>query len=323
MTLLIMPSVVSMPPNMITAAFEMTSAVVSAGAAGPAPLPPRSAAPSPPGWLVPAAAARSDGGSPDDPIAVASRALSDPNAPAPAARASSLLVSAREPSPPVIADTDPTIAAYQPSTVAGSVSPRPSASATTATASGPARPRRRSAAPSGRMAATRRSACATTNPASRAWIPARPKPLVKGPRWRPCAAPSRDSMLGPTTRAVENLGSSTVKAALSRMTATARSCRVTSQPVRAGSQETGSVSRRRASQGCGSWSRSARVMAAPSGNRPGPEAGRAPPFWSRKVTLTTLSDPCQEPADGVPDCPLHHPPRHKGHNAGHEIVCPC
>src|SRR5580692_6457118 len=110
MTLLIMPSVVSMPPNMITAAFEMTSAVVSAGAAGPAPAPR--------GWGVPAAAARSDGGSPGDPIAVASRALSDPNAPAPAARASSSLVSARGPSPPVMADTDPTIAAYQPSTVA-------------------------------------------------------------------------------------------------------------------------------------------------------------------------------------------------------------
>ncbi len=76
-------------------------------------------------------------------------------------------------------------------------------------------------------------------------------------------------MLGPTTRAVENRGSSTVNVALSRMTATVRSCRVTSQPFNAGSQETGSAPRSRASQGCGSWSRSARVMAAPSGKPAG------------------------------------------------------
>ncbi len=49
-------------------------------------------------------------------------------------------------------------------------------------------------------------------------------------------------MLGPTTCAVEKRGSSTVKVAASLMTWIQRSRRVTSQPSRAGTQETGSVS---------------------------------------------------------------------------------
>jgi len=74
-------------------------------------------------------------------------------------------------------------------------------------------------------------------------------------------------MLGPTTRAVENRGSSTVNDAASRSTCPARSCRVTSQPARTGSQETGYRSLSMPSTGCGSSSSWATVTAAPSGNR--------------------------------------------------------
>ncbi len=73
-------------------------------------------------------------------------------------------------------------------------------------------------------------------------------------------------MLGPTTWAVENRGSSTVNASASRIAASTRSCRVTSQPSRLGSHDTGSVARRRASAGWGSWSSSDSVTAAPRGN---------------------------------------------------------
>ena len=61
-------------------------------------------------------------------------------------------------------------------------------------------------------------------------------------------------MLGPTTWAVEKRGSSTVNRPASRMTSMHRSRRVTSQPPRAGTQETGSRSRRRASGAYGSAS---------------------------------------------------------------------
>ena len=77
-------------------------------------------------------------------------------------------------------------------------------------------------------------------------------------------------MLGPTIRAVEKRGSLTVKVALSRITAAARSHRVTSQPFSTGTQETGSASRSRASAGWGSSpqlgqgeGRAARVLAGP------------------------------------------------------------
>ena len=72
-------------------------------------------------------------------------------------------------------------------------------------------------------------------------------------------------MLGPTTRPVEKRGSSTVNVAASRITCMARSRRVTSQPSSAGTQETGSRSRSRASSGWGSASSAASVAAAPSG----------------------------------------------------------
>ena len=62
-----------------------------------------------------------------------------------------------------------------------------------------------------------------------------------------CGKSSTLRMLAPTTCAVENLGSSTVNLTSSRITETARSCRVTSQPSTAGSHDTGSCSRSRAS----------------------------------------------------------------------------
>src|SRR5437763_6418081 len=72
-------------------------------------------------------------------------------------------------------------------------------------------------------------------------------------------------MLGPTTRPVEKRGSSTVNVSGSRMTASASSRRVTSQPPSAGTRDTGSRSRSRARTGCGSSSSAATVTAAPSG----------------------------------------------------------
>ena len=92
-----------------------------------------------------------------------------------------------------------------------------------------------------------------------------PERRAKGSRWRACSAPSSESMLGPTTCAVEKPGWSTVYVSASRITCSTRSRRVTSQAPRAGDHDTGSRSRRRACRGCGSASSSASVAAAPSG----------------------------------------------------------
>ena len=91
----------------------------------------------------------------------------------------------------------------------------------TAAASGPATARRSSAAPRGRMAATSRPASSRMNDSSRAWTSSARNGRVNGARWRACCAPSSESMLGPTTLAVENRGSSTVNARASRSTSTA------------------------------------------------------------------------------------------------------
>ena len=129
----------------------------------------------------------------------------------------------------------------------------------TVTASGPATARRSSAAPDGWMAETSRPASARVNASSRAWISSARNGRVNGARWRACRAPSSESMLGPTTLAVENRGSSTVNVRASRSTATARSYPVTSQAPRTGTQQAGAPARSRASIGCGSDSRSASV----------------------------------------------------------------
>ena len=74
-------------------------------------------------------------------------------------------------------------------------------------------------------------------------------------------------MLGPTTRAVVKRGSSTVNVRAPRIASSARSRRVTSQPPIAGSHDTGSRSRSRASRAYGAGpSNSASVAAAPIGN---------------------------------------------------------
>ena len=66
-------------------------------------------------------------------------------------------------------------------------------------------------------------------------------------------------MLGPVTRDVVNLGSSTVNVAVSSSTSTAAEYPVTSQALRAGTQQTGARSRSRASSGCGSPASSSRL----------------------------------------------------------------
>ena len=147
MTLLIMPSVVSIPPNISTAAFETTSSVDR-----PVPLPAAAASATSETWLSAAA------------ITARRLASSIRNACAPDALTpwSGGLGAAGGPGAPASADTAATIALYHSRTVAGSVWPSPSASATAPTASGPARPGRRSAAPRGRSAATSRPASAST-----------------------------------------------------------------------------------------------------------------------------------------------------------------
>jgi len=56
------------------------------------------------------------------------------------------------------------------------------------------------------------------NFSSRVPISSDRKGRMKGARWRACGAPSSESMLGPTTLAVENRGSSTVNVRESRST---------------------------------------------------------------------------------------------------------
>lgn len=109
------------------------------------------------------------------------------------------------------------------------------------------------------MAETSRTASARVNESSRAWISSARNGRVKGARWRACGVPSSESMLGPTTLAVENRGSSTVNVRASRSTSTLRSYPVTSQAPRTGTQHAGAVARSRASAGWGSDSRSASV----------------------------------------------------------------
>ena len=60
-------------------------------------------------------------------------------------------------------------------------------------------------------------------------------------------------------RAMKKRGSSTVNPAVSRITCCARSWRVTSHPFNTGIQDTGSPTRNRANNACGSASSSARV----------------------------------------------------------------
>ncbi len=119
--------------------------------------------------------------------------------------------------------------------------------------------------PAGATAASSRAVSSSTNAAKRSRTASSRNGRAKGSRWRACSAPSSDSMLGPTTCAVEKPGSSTVYVSASRMTCRTRSRRVTSQAPSAGTQETGSEARSPACRGCGSASSSSSVAAAPSG----------------------------------------------------------
>ncbi len=241
----IIPSVVSIPPNMITAAFEIASSS------------PRASAP-------PTAAATSD-----DP---ARRPIVSPTSELSAAKAAR---AAGVTAPPAVTcETASTIDSYHEST-SSALASRPRARVTTVAASGPERNRRRSARPAGRIASISRSVSAETSPEKWSRTGAARNGGANGRRWRSCSAPSVSSMLRPTTWAVEKRSSSTVKLPASLIARRARSRRVTSQASSTGTQETGSCSRRRARWGWGSPASSATVSAAPSGYRasrlrPGP-----------------------------------------------------
>ena len=231
-----MPSVVSMPPNISTAAFEATSSCVRPPPAAAVATSEVSGSPA----MLGSSAARS--------AAAASRPLS--------------LIG----SPAASAVTAATMPSYQPRIVAVSMPCRPSACATMRAASGPASSRRSSPSPRGSSPASSAPTSSSTTWVKRSRTAARRNGCANGSRWRSCCSASSVSMLGPTTRPVEKRGSSTVSAPGSRIAAIARSRRVTSQAPSAGSQETGSRSRSRASSGCGSASSSCSVAAAPMGN---------------------------------------------------------
>ncbi len=233
----IIASVVSIPPNSSTPAFDATSGRVRA------PASPATAATSD------VAGSRSNAGSMD--------ATSSANASAPVRP---------ESRPAVISVTAATMASYQPSAAAGSVSSSPSACTIATTESGPARSRRRSARPRASTASSSPSTSRSTISVNRAPTAASRNGRANGSRCRACSAPSSESMLGPTTSAVEKRGSSTVKVSGSRITRSARSRLVTSQPSSAGSHDTGSLARSRWRSGCGSRSSASTVADAPIGN---------------------------------------------------------
>ena len=212
--LAIMPSVVSMPPKSITAAFEMTAE--------------RS--------RPPAASASSEEPGPRS-RAGSMAACRSANAARPAAGTSP---------PAVTSVTAATIASYQPRTAPVPASGNPSAWVTIAAASGPAKARRSSAAPAGSMASISRSTSRATTSVKRSRTGCRRNGRANGARWRACASPSRVSMLGPTTCPVEKRGSSTVNVSAAPMTCSASSRRRTSQPPSAGTHASGARSRNRA-----------------------------------------------------------------------------
>ena len=186
---------------------------------------------------------------------------------------------------PVVAST---IASYQRSICSTPTSSSPSATTMVRAASGPASSRRSSPRPAGCSPAIRRSTSSSTTAVNRSRTASSRNGRAYGARSRECSSPSVVSMLRPTTWPVLKRGSSTVNASESRITASARSRRVTSQQFSAGNHATGSVSRRRARSGCGSASSSSTEVkrAAPAGrprrgsrcraSRPWPASSRAP-----------------------------------------------
>jgi hypothetical protein len=131
--------------------------------------------------------------------------------------------------PAVTSDTAATNVEYQRRRMVVSMSGIPSVSATTRAASGPANSARSSARPAGRIPATSSAASSVTRGVKRRATSAGRNGPANGLRAALCAGPSSDSMLGPTTCAVENRGSSTVNVRASRSTRSAASRLVTSQ----------------------------------------------------------------------------------------------
>ena len=168
---------------------------------------------------------------------------------------------------PARAATAAAMSPYHARTASGVTWARPSARVMTAAASGPATAALSSADRPAEAPAVRRAASAAAKPARPPSAAGR-NACANGARCRPCAAPSSDSMLGPVTRAVVNLGSSTVNVPESCRTRAASPWLVTSQALSAGTQQTGSRARSRASAGCGSPASSAAVGST-AGSYPG------------------------------------------------------
>ena len=87
-----------------------------------------------------------------------------------------------------------------------------------------------------------------------------------GARCRVWASPCEVSIITPSDARTRFGSAQTENSSRRPSTERARSHDVTSQPPSAGTHDTGSAARRRASAGCGSASSSASVTAAPSGN---------------------------------------------------------
>ena len=234
MALASIPSVVSIPPNRSTAALDTVSTTVSP----------------PPAWASPSSEASGPRSMVASRLALRAAKASFPSG----------LIGRPAETP----ETESTMAPYQARTSSGSAPESPSASTITEVASGAVSAWRRSARPSAATASSSRSHSASTNAVKRSRTGRTRNGRANGARWRSCSAPSSESMLVPTTWAVEKRSSSTVKVASSRMTCSASSRLVTSHAESAGTHATGSLARRRARSGCGSRSSSSTVAASPA-----------------------------------------------------------
>ena len=132
----------------------------------------------------------------------------------------------------------------------------------------------------GRRSSTSARASSRTRSPNRSITCGRRNAAANGSRWRRCSSPSSESMLGPTTCAVEKRGSSTVNRCASRMTSMHRSRRVTSHPSRTGTQDDGLALAERCEGRIGVASSSASVIAAPRPPR-SPMRRHAPSMYAQ------------------------------------------
>ena len=233
----IIPSVVSMPPNRSTAAFDVSSSRDRAEAS-------------------PSAAARRD----ESPSAASSATRS-----APAKSAYASRPSWGSSAPALSCCTALTMRAYQPRMSSAAAISRPRAWIIMRAASGPASCVRSSTSLA--KASIRRSTSRVVSWVKRSRIASRRKGRAKGVRCRMCSAPSVESMLGPVIWPVVKRGSSTVRPTSSRIAARLSSRVVIIHPLSAGTQTTGPTVRSRASVGWGSRSRSSTVTQSADGTR--------------------------------------------------------